>query len=135
MEFRKLLEKRAKQVGIKPQLLKRSINLDFSGGEKKKLEVLQLLILKPRYAILDETDSGLDIDALKTIAANIRQAVKNDVETTQANKPGILVITHYARLLKHLEPDFIHIMKTGKIVKTGGKELADSIERHGYAAD
>lgn len=127
LQFRRDLEKFAKKVGVKPELLRRSLNVGFSGGEKKRLEILQMLVLKPKYAILDETDSGLDVDALKKIAETVRMA-----KWLNGYKPGILVITHYARLLHHLKPDFVHVMKEGKIAETGGKELAERIEKNGY---
>ena len=134
LQFRKDLEKLAKKVGVKPELLHRSINVGFSGGEKKRLEILQMLVLKPKYAILDETDSGLDIDALRMIAENIRSFANSEFEFTNSelSKPGILVITHYARLLKHLQPDYVHIMKDGKITESGGKEVAERVEKEGY---
>ncbi|MBI5357069.1 Fe-S cluster assembly ATPase SufC [Candidatus Collierbacteria bacterium] len=127
LKFRKDLEKLAKKVGVKPELLRRSINVGFSGGEKKRLEVLQMLVLKPKYAILDETDSGLDVDALKKVAEMVKTA-----KWPNGYKPGILVITHYTRLLKHLQPDNVHIIKDGRIVETGGKQLAERIEKEGY---
>ncbi len=131
-QFRKDLETLAKKVGIKPELLRRSLNVGFSGGEKKRLEILQMLVLKPKYAILDETDSGLDIDALRMIAESINAFVKRQATSNKRQAPGILVITHYARLLHHLQPDFVHVMRDGKIVETGGKELAERIEKKGY---
>lgn len=127
LKFRKDLEKLAEKVGITNELLRRSINVGFSGGEKKRLEILQMLVLEPKYSILDETDSGLDVDALKIIAKLVKTAKWLD-----GYKPGILVITHYARLLHHLQPDYIHIIKEGKIVDSGGKELAEKIEKEGY---
>lgn len=142
LRFRKDLEKLAKKVGVKPELIRRSLNVGFSGGEKKRLEILQMLVLKPKYAILDETDSGLDIDALRTIAAAVKNYVSarstrlvargNQRLATSHEPPAVLVITHYARLLHHLKPDFVHIMKEGKITETGGKELAERIEKTGY---
>ena len=131
LEFRKFVEKLAKKVGVKPELLRRGINVGFSGGEKKRLEILQMLVLQPKYAILDETDSGLDIDSLRMIAKNIKTFVLRP-SSFVLQKPGILVITHYARLLKHLEPDYVHIMKDGKIIETGDKQLAERIEKEGY---
>lgn len=127
LKFRKDLEKLAEKVGVNKELLHRSINVGFSGGEKKRLEVLQMLTLQPKYAILDETDSGLDIDALKIVARMVKTA-----EWLNGYKPGILVITHYTRLLHYLKPDFVHIMKDGKITETGGKEVAERIEKEGY---
>lgn len=127
LQFRKDLEKLAKKVGVKPELLRRSINVGFSGGEKKRLEVLQMLVLQPKYAILDETDSGLDIDALKKVAEMVKTA-----KWSNGYKPGILVITHYARLLHYMRPDYVHIMKGGKIVDSGDGRLAERIEKVGY---
>lgn len=127
LQFRKKLKKFAKKVGVKPELLHRSINVGFSGGEKKRLEILQMLVLKPKYAILDETDSGLDIDALKKVAEMVKMAKWLD-----DYKPGILVITHYARLLHYLQPDYVHVMKDGQIIESGEKELAERIEKEGY---
>ncbi|MEK7111081.1 MAG: Fe-S cluster assembly ATPase SufC [Patescibacteria group bacterium] len=129
LKFRKDLEKLAEKVGVNKELLRRSINVGFSGGEKKRLEVLQMLTLQPKYAILDETDSGLDIDALKTIAGMVKTAKWPD-----GSKPGILVITHYAKLLHHLKPDYIHVMKDGKITESGGEELGERVEKEGYVS-
>lgn len=127
LRFRKDLEKSAGKVGVNKELLRRSINVGFSGGEKKRLEILQMLTLRPKYAILDETDSGLDIDALKKIAEMVKMA-----KWPNGYKPGILVITHYTRLLHYLKPDFVHIMKDGKITESGGEEVAERIEKNGY---
>jgi Fe-S cluster assembly ATP-binding protein len=137
LQFRKELENLAKKVGIKPELLRRSLNVGFSGGEKKRLEILQMLVLKPKYAILDETDSGLDIDALRTIAAAVTNYVgaRGAKHATSHEPPAVLVITHYARLLHHLKPDFVHIMKEGKITESGGKEIAERIEKEGYGGN
>ncbi len=110
---------------INEELLKRDINENFSGGEKKKMEILQLKMLKPKYAVLDETDSGLDIDALKIVAQGAAAAAK-------LGETGVLVITHYQRLLKYLRPDRVVIMKEGEIVKEGGKELVKELEESGY---
>ena len=131
LQFRKDLEKLAEKIGVSKELLRRSINVGFSGGEKKRLEVLQMLILQPKYAILDETDSGLDVDALRTIAGNIKTFVLRP-SSFGLQKPGILVITHYAKLLHYLKPDYIHIMKDGKIIESGGGEIANKIESNGY---
>ena len=103
----------------------RSINDGFSGGEKKKMEVLQLSVLKPKYAVLDETDSGLDVDALKLVAKGINNVAGPGI--------GILLITHYQRILRYIQPDFVHILIDGKIVKSGGHKLAERIEEEGYA--
>jgi len=126
LEFRKYLNQEARKLGIKEELLRRSLNDGFSGGEKKRVEILQLAILKSKYAILDETDSGLDIDALRAIANGILHIANR--------KMGIILITHYQRLLQFIKPDFVHVMVGGKIVKSGGKELAEALERRGYGA-
>ena len=117
----------ASRIGLDESLIHRSVNVDFSGGEKKRNETLQLAVLKPRIVVLDELDSGLDIDALRDCARRVEAA------TTEDNL-GVLVITHYARLLEELKPDFVHILAAGKIVKSGGPELADELEKSGYAA-
>lgn len=127
LSVKKRIEKEAEDLGISEELLKRGLNEGFSGGEKKKMEILQMRILAPKYAILDETDSGLDIDALKIIA-------ESAAELSQKNQVGILVITHYQRLLKYLNPDRVVVMKTGKVVKEGGAELVEELEREGYKA-
>jgi Fe-S cluster assembly ATP-binding protein len=105
-------------------MLKRAVNVGFSGGEKKRMEILQALVLEPKFLILDETDSGLDIDALKTVA--------DGVNALRAPDRGMLVITHYQRLLDHITPDVVHIMANGRIVKSGGPELARELEAEGY---
>jgi Fe-S cluster assembly ATP-binding protein len=125
LEFRQYLQKKAQDLQIDPTFLTRNVNEGFSGGERKRLEVLQMKILEPKYAILDETDSGLDIDALKTIAAGVRQVVSQ-------HQTGLLVITHYQRLLHFLRPDFVHVMINGKIEESGGPELAQQLEASGY---
>jgi len=126
LEFRKKVEKEAEKLGVKKELLRRSINEGFSGGEKKKLEILQLAMLEPKYAILDETDSGLDIDGLKSVARGVKKiAAKN-------SKLGVLLITHYQRLLKYIKPDRVSVMKQGKIVASGDIGLAAKIEKKGY---
>jgi len=133
LKFRKDLEKLAEKIGISKELLRRSINVGFSGGEKKRLEVLQMLVLQPKYAILDETDSGLDVDALRTIAKNIKTfGLRPSAFGLQ--KPGILVITHYAKLLHYLKPDYIHVMKDGKIIESGGREVGEKVEKEGYVS-
>jgi len=114
-------------LGIDYSFAKRALNEGFSGGEKKKFEILQMLILKPKFLILDEIDSGLDIDALKIVSAGILKAQENNPDM------GILIITHYSRILKYIMPDFVHIMCNGKIKKTGGPELIEEIEKDGYA--
>jgi Fe-S cluster assembly ATP-binding protein len=121
-----LLEAEADRIGFAPQLLHRSLNVDLSGGEKKRNETLQLAVLEPKIAILDELDSGLDIDALRDCARRV-EALTNE------RGLGALVITHYNRLLEELRPDVIHILVKGRIVASGGPELADELERDGYA--
>ena len=121
-----LLEAEAARIGFAPELLHRALNVDLSGGEKKRNETLQLAILEPRIAILDELDSGLDIDALRDCARRIEAMTDEGL--------GALVITHYNRLLEELRPDVIHILVKGRIVASGGPELADLLERDGYAA-
>lgn len=117
----------AKRISFDEALLERAMNVDLSGGEKKRNETLQLAMLKPKIAILDELDSGLDIDALRDCARRVEDATKED-------NLGVLVITHYVRLLEELHPDVVHILVNGQIVSTGGPELADQLERDGYAA-
>ena len=112
------------QLNITNDMLKRPLNVGFSGGEKKRLEIFQMMMLEPRFAILDETDSGLDIDALKTVAAGVN-ALRSDAR-------GMLVITHYQRLLDYITPDKVHVLAEGRIVKTGGPELAHRLEAEGY---
>jgi len=125
-EFREVLYKQAKKLDINKKLLSRSINAGFSGGEKKKIEILQMVLLKPKYAILDEVDSGLDIDALRIIGGNINRLRRNNALM------GIVLITHYQRILKEIKPDKVMIMKKGKIVKSGGRRLVEIIEKKGY---
>ena len=117
----------AAQINFDKALVSRALNVDLSGGEKKRNETLQLGVLEPKIAILDELDSGLDIDALRDCARRVEVA-------TQQNNLGVLAITHYVRLLEVLKPDVVHILSAGRIVKTGGPELADVLERDGYAA-
>jgi len=124
--FMKLVRERAGVVGIKPELLKRSVNVGFSGGEKKRNEILQMSVLEPRLAIMDETDSGLDIDALKTVADGVNKMRSPD--------RAIVVITHYQRLLNYIVPDRVHVLLDGRIAQSGDKELALELERSGYAA-
>ena len=114
--FMKLAREKAKEMGVKPDLLKRSVNFGFSGGEKKRNEILQMAVLEPRLAILDETDSGLDIDALRTVA--------DGVNKLRSPERAIVVITHYQRLLEYIVPDHVHVLLDGRIVRSGGKELA-----------
>jgi Fe-S cluster assembly ATP-binding protein len=125
LQFRKALQVLSKKLGIKQELLSRSLNQDFSGGEKKRIEILQLLTLKPKYAILDETDSGLDIDAIKTVAKGVNYAVKNQ-------KTGVILITHYQRILNYVKPNKVHIMVDGQIVKSAGRSLISQVEKTGY---
>lgn len=126
MEFRKELAREAKRLKVDGSLLRRSLNEGFSGGEKKRMEILQLAILKPKYAILDETDSGLDIDALKVVTSGIKRVVDNN------KNMGLILITHYQRILRFIEPHIVHVMIGGRIVKSGGKELARELEKKGY---
>ncbi|MXZ13274.1 MAG: Fe-S cluster assembly ATPase SufC [Candidatus Dadabacteria bacterium] len=125
VEFGKLAREKMKTLGIDEDLLKRSVNTGFSGGEKKRNEIFQMQILEPTLAVLDETDSGLDIDALKIVA--------NGVNSMRNAGRSFIVITHYQRLLNYIVPDFVHVMVDGKIVKSGGKELAQELEEKGYA--
>ena len=124
-EFMKLIREKAKQLGVSMDMLKRAVNVGFSGGEKKRMEILQALVLEPKFLILDETDSGLDIDALKTVS--------DGVNALRAPDRGMLVITHYQRLLDYIVPDYVHILADGKIVKSGDKSLALEVEQSGYA--
>jgi len=126
MEFLKLLRRRIKELGVSDDLLKRSVNVGFSGGEKKRNEVLQMAILEPTLAILDETDSGLDIDALRTVADGVNALRGPDRST--------LLITHYQRLLDYIVPDRVHVLAHGRIARSGGADLAEELERTGYAA-
>ena len=126
MEFIKLIRRTIKDLGISDELLKRPVNVGFSGGEKKRNEILQMAVLEPTLAVLDETDSGLDIDALKTVA--------DGVNALRAPERSILVITHYQRLLDYIVPDRVHVLAQGRIARSGGKELALELERTGYAA-
>lgn len=123
-KFHEILVQKAKLLGIPQEFLRRSLNEEFSGGEKKKLEMLQAWILSPKYAIFDEIDTGLDVDALKIVASGITKLKKE--------KTGILIITHYLRILKYVKPDFVHILVNGKIVKSGGYKLAEEVEKYGY---
>jgi len=125
LTFLKLVKEKASELGIDEKILSRQLNVGFSGGEKKKNEILQMKILDPNLAILDETDSGLDIDALKIVA--------NGVNSSRNSKKSFLVITHYQRLLEYIKPDFVHVLSKGKIIKTGCRELAEELEKTGYA--
>ena len=124
-KFLKLIKEKLKVVDMDTKYLQRGVNEGFSGGEKKKNEILQMLTLEPSLSILDETDSGLDIDALKVVA--------NGVNNFRNNKRSFIIITHYQRLLKYIEPDFIHVLIDGKIVKSGQKDLAEELEAKGYS--
>ncbi len=125
VKFYQKLQQTMKELGIDPAFAARSINVGFSGGEKKRMEILQLAVLNPTYAILDETDSGLDVDALRVVAEGINKF--------KSPEHGVLLITHYNRILEYVVPDVIYILMNGKIVKSGGKELALEIERVGYS--
>jgi Fe-S cluster assembly ATP-binding protein len=125
LKFRQHLESLAAELKVNPELLKRGLNEGFSGGEKKRVEILQMAVLEPKYAILDETDSGLDVDAMRAVSEGVQKIL-------QKYKTGIVVITHYQRILKYLQPDFVHVMKGGKIVQSGGKDLAAKLEAEGY---
>ena len=123
-DFLKLIREKAKHLKIDADMLKRPVNVGFSGGEKKRNEILQMAVLEPKMCILDETDSGLDVDAMKLVA--------DGVNALRSEGRGFLVITHYQRLLDHIVPDVVHIMADGRIVKTGGPELALEVEKNGY---
>ena len=124
IEFLKLVKLKAKNLKFDEEKLNRQLNVGFSGGEKKKNEILQMSILNPKLSILDETDSGLDIDALKTVAAGVNSLRKKD--------NSFLIITHYQRLLDYIKPDYVHVLMNGKIIKSGGPELALELENKGY---
>ena len=124
LSFLKLVKQKSSELGMEEKMLSRQLNVGFSGGEKKKNEILQMKILDPCLVILDETDSGLDIDALKTDA--------NGVNSSRDSKKAFLVITHYQRLLNYINPDFVHVLANGKIVKSGGMKLAEQLEKTGY---
>ena len=126
IEFLALVKDKIKLLDLNEDLLKRSVNEGFSGGEKKRAEIFQMAVLEPKLAILDETDSGLDIDALKIVSSGVNKLRRAD--------SAQLVITHYQRLLNHIVPDFVHVMADGKIMKSGGKELALELEANGYEA-
>ena len=124
LSFLKLLKEKSSELGIDEKMLSRQLNVGFSGGEKKKNEILQMKVLDPKLVILDETDSGLDIDALKIIA--------DGVNSSRDKKKSFLVITHYQRLLDYINPDFVHVLSDGKIIKSGCMELAEELEKKGY---
>lgn len=125
-EFNQMLVAKAKELSIPREFLGRSVNDGFSGGEKKKIEMLQATVLAPKYAIFDEIDTGLDIDALKVVAGGIKKLLEQ--------KTGIIIITHYQRILKYIKPDYIHILIGGRITKTSDASLGDELEKKGYAA-
>lgn len=131
-----LLRKEAASIGLDEQLLERALNVDLSGGEKKRNETLQLVALRPRMAILDELDSGLDIDALRECSRRVEALTEphEDLDGNIVDGVGVLAITHYSRLLKELRPDVVHILVDGRIVGEGGPELADTVESDGYGA-
>jgi len=124
LEFLKLIKEKSKELKFDEKILSRQLNVGFSGGEKKKNEILQMSILNPKLSILDETDSGLDIDALKIVS--------NGVNSLRKKENSFLIITHYQRLLNYIKPDFVHVLKNGKIIKSGGFELALELEKKGY---
>ena len=124
VSFLKLIKEKARLVGMKQEFLYRAVNEGFSGGEKKRNEVLQMSLFEPMLSVLDETDSGLDIDALKIVAQGIN--------SLRSPERAMLVVTHYQRLLDYIEPDFVHVLAHGKIIRSGGKELAVELEEHGY---
>ncbi|MGI9090981.1 MAG: Fe-S cluster assembly ATPase SufC [Gemmatimonadaceae bacterium] len=124
LEFLDIVEDRMRLVDMDPSMLSRSVNMGFSGGEKKRKEILQMAVLEPKLAILDETDSGLDIDALRIVAEGVNALKRPDNAT--------IVVTHYQRLLNYIVPDFVHVLAGGRIVRSGGKELALELEERGY---
>lgn len=126
LAFRDRLKEKMEELKMDPSFTRRHLNAGFSGGEKKRAEILQMAMLEPKYAILDETDSGLDVDALKIVSDGINRL--------RGPERGILLITHYTRILNHVKPDVVHVLKDGRIVKTGGPELAEKIEHEGFDA-
>jgi len=124
LSFLKIIKEKSNELGMDEKMLSRQLNVGFSGGEKKKNEILQMKVLEPSLSILDETDSGLDIDALKTVA--------NGVNSSRNENNSFLVITHYQRLLNFIKPDFVHVLSNGRIVKSGNMELAEQLEKTGY---
>ena len=125
LEFIELVNEKMKLLGLEESFMKRSLNEGFSGGEKKRNEVFQMAVLEPRLAIMDETDSGLDIDALRIVA--------HGIDTMRSPDRAIVLVTHYARVLQYIVPDFVHVLSNGRIVKSGDKELAQDLEKFGYA--
>ncbi|MBT6401209.1 Fe-S cluster assembly ATPase SufC [candidate division WWE3 bacterium] len=126
VRFRKILKEKMGLLDMDESFMHRYLNEGFSGGEKKRMEILQMLVLEPKFVILDETDSGLDIDALQVVSRGLNTL-------KEKTGMGVLVITHYTRILNYVEPDFVHVMKDGLIVKSGGKDLAEELEDQGYA--
>ena len=124
LEFRKLLKEKLKLLDMDESFATRYLNEGFSGGEKKRCEILQLAILQPKIAVLDETDSGLDIDSVKIVAEGVNKLVGPEM--------GVMIITHYQRILRYIKPDHVHILLDGRMVKSGGPELADVLEERGY---
>lgn len=124
LEFNDYLKEKAKLVEMNPEFFKRSVNEGFSGGEKKRNEILQMAVLEPKLAILDETDSGLDIDAVRIVSEGINKL--------RSSENGVILVTHFQRILNYIEPDFVHVLADGKIAQTGGKELALELEEKGY---
>jgi Fe-S cluster assembly ATP-binding protein len=124
IDFLKLMKSTCRDLGMSDDMMKRAVNAGFSGGEKKRSEVLQMAMLSPRFAVLDETDSGLDIDALKTVAEGVNRL--------RSPERSFLIVTHYQRLLDYIKPDVVHVLAKGRIVKTGGPELALELEKSGY---
>ncbi|HJM13365.1 MAG TPA: Fe-S cluster assembly ATPase SufC [Candidatus Thalassarchaeaceae archaeon] len=124
-EFRATLKEAMRSLDIPREFLSRYVNDGFSGGEKKRFEILQLMLLKPKLAVLDETDSGLDIDGIRTVAEGVNATIRG-------SNSGALIITHYSRILEHVKPDMIHVMMDGRIVASGGPELATKLEEQGY---
>jgi Fe-S cluster assembly ATP-binding protein len=125
MQILKILREKAKRLGMSEAMLKRAVNVGFSGGEKKRNDILQMAVLEPSLCILDETDSGLDIDALKTVAEG--------VNALRSPERSMLIITHYQRLLDYIKPDRVHVLASGRIQRSGGPELAHELEANGYA--
>ena len=124
VSFMRLMREKLKQIHVDDSLLKRAVNVGFSGGEKKRNEIFQMAILEPKLAILDETDSGLDIDALRVVA--------DGVNTLRGPERSVILVTHYQRLLDYIEPDYVHVLAKGRIIRSGGKELALELEERGY---
>jgi len=126
LDFYKLLEERARELNIDPKMLKRELNVGFSGGEKKQAELLQLSILEPKFALLDEIDSGVDVDAMKKIFEGIKKLTEGGT--------GFLLVTHYSTILDYITPDFVHVMSDGKVIKSGGSELVVEIKEKGFGS-